>query len=305
MSCDYIKARKSQYYFYKSVPLYTKVEENKYVLYKPSGITLGEMRMSEGLHPEMLYISKGDKIRGIHETQKAFNSKLESDIQSGSPEKIKETLAVIMEETLTEPRSGSLEGVSETMDILTEYTAESDVIKNLLAVSTTDYSTILHPINVMTFALGFGVSLNYSQTELKMLGLAALLHDVGKTKVDPEILTAPRKLTREEFEQMQSHSLIGYNILKTCKFKFKEIRISALEHHEKLDKSGYPNGKGNMSDISQIIGIIDCYEALTNDDRPYRSAMAPYDALKIIKKDVVEGRFRKEAFEKFTYSLSG
>ncbi len=218
---------------------------------------------------------------------------------------MKETLTVIMEETLTEPRSGSLEGISETMDILTEYTAESDVIINLLAVSTTDYSTILHSINVMTFALGFGVSLNYSQPELKMLGLAALLHDVGKTKVDPEILTAPRKLTREEFEQMQSHSLIGYNILKTCNFKSKVIRMSALEHHEKLDKSGYPNGKGNISDISQIIGIIDCYEALTNDDRPYRSAMAPYDALKIIKKDVVEGKFRKEAFEKFTYSLSG
>ena len=305
MSSDYINVRKSQYHFYRSVPLYTKTEENKYVLYKPPGITLGDMRLNEGLHPEMLYISKGDKINGIQEAQKAFNRKLESDIQSGSPDKIKETLTVIMEETLTEPRSGSLEGVSETVEILTEYTAESDVIKNLLAVSTTDYSTILHSINVMTFALGFGASLNYSQPELKTLGLAALLHDVGKTKVDPEILTAPRKLTSEEFEQMKSHSLIGHNILKTCNFTSKEIRMSALEHHEKLDKSGYPNGKGNISDISQIIGIIDCYEALTNDDRPYRSAMAAYDALKIIKRDVIEGKFRKEYFEKFAYSLAG
>lgn len=305
MSSDYIKARKSQYHFYRSVPLYTKVQENKYVLYKPSGITFGEMRLSESLHPETLYISKEDKINGIQEAQGAFNRKLESDIQSGIPENIKETLSVIMEETLTEPRSGSLEGLSETMEIVTEYTTESDVIKNLLAVSTTDYSTILHSINVMTFALGFGVSLNYSQSKLKIFGLAALLHDVGKTKVDPEILTAPRKLTREEFVQMQSHSLIGYNILKTCKFKFKEIRMSALEHHEKLDRSGYPYGKGNISDVSQIIGIIDCYEALTNDDRPYRSAMEPYDALTIIKKDVVEGKFQKEAFEKFSCSLAG
>lgn len=305
MASDYIKARKSQYHFYRSVPLYNKIEKNNYVFYKPPGITLGEMRLSEGLHPETLYISKGDKINGIQEAQKAFNRKLESDIQSGSPDKIKETLTVIMEETLTEPRSGSLEGVSETMDILTEYTAESDVINNLLAVSATDYSTILHSINVMTFALGFGVSMNYSQPELKTLGLAALLHDVGKTKVDTEILTAPRKLTREEFKQMQSHSLIGFNILKKCKFKSKEIRITALEHHEKLDRSGYPSGKGNIADISQIIGIIDCYEALTNDDRPYRNAMAPYDALKILKKDVTEGKFRKENFEKFAYSLSG
>ena len=71
-----------------------------------------------------------------------------------------------------------------------------------------------------------------------------------------------------------------------------------------MDKSGYPNGKGKISDISQIIGIIDCYEALTNDERPYRSAMAPYDALKIIKKDVSGGKFRKENFEKFAYSLA-
>jgi HD-GYP domain-containing protein (c-di-GMP phosphodiesterase class II) len=302
---DYLKARKSQYHFYRSIPLYTKAEENKYVLYKPPGITLGEMRLNKGLHPEPLYISEKDKLSGIQEAQKAFNRKLESDIQTGSPKRIKETLRVIMEETLTEPRSGSLEGVSETMEILTEYTAESDVIKNLLAVSTVDYSTILHSINVMTFALGFGISLNYSKSELKTLGLSALLHDVGKTKVDPEILTAPRKLTREEFEKIQSHSLMGYNILKACKFSSKEIRISALEHHEKLDKSGYPNGKSRISEISQIIGIIDCYEALTNDDRPYRSAMPPYDALRVIKEDVVAGKFRKDIFEKLTYSLAG
>ncbi len=305
MSSNYIKARKSQYHFYRSVPLYTQTEENKFVLYKPPGITLGEMRLSEGLHPETLYISKADKINGIQEAQEAFNLQLETDIQSGSPTKIKETLTVIMEETLTEPRSGSLEGVSDTMDILTEYTADSDVINSLLAVSTTDYSTIMHSINVMTFALGFGVSLNFPKPELKTLGLAALLHDVGKTKVDPEILTAPRKLTREEFEQMKSHSMTGHNILKACNFNFKEIPVSALEHHEKLDGSGYPNGSGNISNISLIIGIIDCYEALTNDDRPYRSAMAPYDALKIIKKDVIEGKFRKEIFEKFAYSLAG
>jgi HD-GYP domain-containing protein (c-di-GMP phosphodiesterase class II) len=60
-----------------------------------------------------------------------------------------------------------------------------------------------------------------------------------------------------------------------------------------------------MSEISQIIGIIDCYEALTNDDRPYRSAMRPYDALGIIKKDVIAGKFQKSIFEKFAYSLAG
>ena len=132
-----------------------------------------------------------------------------------------------------------------------------------------------------------------------------MLHDVGKTRVDPKILTAPRRLTTKEFEKMKAHSLIGYNILKKCNFMYKEIRISALEHHEKLDRTGYPNGKDNLSYISQVIGIIDCYEALTNDDRPYRSAMAPYDALTTIKSDVVNGKYQKDIFKKFTYSMAG
>ena len=143
MSSEYIKARKSQYHYYRAVALYNQFEENKYVLYKPHGVTLGEMRISESRHPEELFMKKDDKIKGIQEAQKAFNGKLQTDIKEGDHEKVKETLATIMEETLTEPRSGSLEGVSETMDILSDYATESDVIKNLLAVSSTDYSTAI------------------------------------------------------------------------------------------------------------------------------------------------------------------
>jgi len=303
MPSEYIQARKSQFHFYKAVPLYTKVGDDTYVLYKPQGITLGKMRVSQARHPESLYIKTLDKILGIQEAQKAFNQKLEREVASGNFKEIKKTLAVIMEETLTEPRSGSLEGISNTMDILNEYVTKSDVLKNLLDVSNTDYSTIMHSINVMAFVLGFAVSAKYSKTDIKTLGLAALLHDVGKTKVSPNILNAPRKLNGEEFRMMQQHTVLGYNILKKCRFDSREISRVALDHHEKLDRNGYPNGKGNISEMSQIIGIIDCYEALTNDVRPYRNAMTPYDAMSIIKKDVMVGRVSKRLFEIFTHSL--
>ena len=261
------------------------------------------MRLNQARHPESLYIKTTDKILGIQEAQKAFNQKLETDIESGNFSEIKNTLATIMEETLTEPRSGSLEGISNTMDILNEYLTSSDVIKNLLDVSNTDYSTIMHSINVMTFALGFAVHSKYSKANTKILGLAALLHDVGKTQISLEILTAPRKLTNEEFRLMQQHTVIGYNILKKCRFDSKEIRRAALDHHEKVDRSGYPNGKENISEMSHVISIIDCYEALTNDDRPYRNAMAAYEALDLIKRDVEAGKFSKHVFEGFIRSL--
>jgi HD-GYP domain-containing protein (c-di-GMP phosphodiesterase class II) len=79
--------------------------------------------------------------------------------------------------------------------------------------------------------------------------------------------------------------------------------LAALQHHEKLDGRGYPNKLTQISEVSQVIGFIDCYEALTNDDRPYRSAMDPLKALRLIKKDVEAGKFDKKIFEKFAYSL--
>lgn len=303
MASEYIKARKSQLHFYKRVSLYNKILDGKYVLYKPPGIMLSSMRRDHALHPEELYLKASDKLLGIQEAQKAFNEKLEKDIVSGNFSEIRNTMATIMEETLTEPRSGSLEGISSTMEILSEYAADSDVLKNLLDVSSTDYSTIMHAINVMTFALGFAIYSNYSKADTKNLGLAALLHDVGKTRVDPEILRAPRKLTDEEFKRMQQHTLIGYDILKKCRFDSTEISRAARCHHERLDGSGYPNGDERIPEVSQVIGIIDCYEALTNDDRPYRNAMAAFDALSLVKKDVAAGKYSKHLFEVFTHSL--
>ena len=84
---------------------------------------------------------------------------------------------------------------------------------------------------------------------------------------------------------------------------YKEIALTALQHHEKLDGSGYPYGTTSIKETAQIVGFIDCYEALTNDDRPYRNAMAPLKTLKLMKQDVESDKFSRKLFEKFAYSL--
>jgi putative nucleotidyltransferase with HDIG domain len=306
MDTGFIKARKSQFNFYNKVPLYMK-NSDRFILYKPAGINLKEMRLNEGRHPRELYIKRDDKIKGIQEAQRGLNQELEGHINSGNPVKVKETLVTLMEETLTEPRSGSLEGISNTVDLMVnDYSNHQDVLKSLIDMSYKDYSTILHSINVMAFAIGFASYMGYSQPETKALGLSALLHDAGKTKINTDILIAPRKLTREEFDEIKSHTTIGHNILKKCKFKDKSVCLTALEHHEKLDGSGYPANKTKICLQAQIIGIIDCYEALTNDDRPYRPAMGPFDTLNdIIGEDVKEGKFNKELYTLFVKSLGG
>ncbi len=262
------------------------------------------MRIKRGLHPDKLFIKTTDKIRGIREVQKAFNLKLKEDIKTQKPENVKKTIINLVEETFTEPRSGSLEGMATTVNILvSDFANESKIVKNLLLVSENDYTTVLHSVNVMALAIGYASHENYSLAEKRILGISALLHDVGKALIDPDILKTPKRLSDEEFKQMQKHTIIGHQILKNCRFADPQIMNTALQHHEKKDGSGYPNGSINISKMAQIVAIIDCYEALTNDDRPYRSASEPLKALTIIKDDVEAGKFNKKIFEKFAYSL--
>jgi len=301
---EYTQARKSHICFYEDVPLYHQTNENMFVLYKPAGITLSNMRLKDGRVPDRLYINQEDKISGIQEVQKIFNQQLKENIRSNNLKKVKETIINIMEETLKEPRSGSLEGVSETVEILvSEYTKDSDIIKKLLFISAKDYTTVLHSINVMVLLLVYASYLNCSLAEKKIWGLAALLHDVGKTKINTELLKASRKLTDKEFKEIQRHTILGYSILNKCKFGSPEIKLAALQHHERIDGSGYPKKITRIDKVAQFLGFIDCYEALTNDDRPYRTAIDPFKALVLIKKDVEAKKFDRNIFETFTKSL--
>ena len=135
------------------------------------------------------------------------------------------------------------------------------------------------------------------------MGLGALLHDVGKTEIPSSILKAPRRLSEEEFKIMKSHPAIGNEIIREKNKIGRDVALGALEHHEKLDGSGYPRGTRRISFIGQMLGIIDCYEALTNEDRPYRRARKPLDTLKFLKDEVQAGKFNRDIFEKFCYSL--
>ena len=93
----YIPARITQLNYYKDVPLYVQGKGQKFVLYKPSGMTLHDMRVAEGLHPKKLHIKQPDKIASIQEVQKVFNHQLKENVQSNNPEKIRDTVVSIVE----------------------------------------------------------------------------------------------------------------------------------------------------------------------------------------------------------------
>ena len=305
MQTNYIKVRKSNLFLYQTVPLYYTVNGERFGIYKPAGMNLKAMRVKENLIPRELYLKKTDKAKGMRDVQKAFNKQLQADIKSNTPENVKTTVVKLVDEMFSEPTSGVLEGLSHTVNIIAgEYTKDSEVIKNFWLISDKDYTTALHSVNVMALAIRYATSQGYNKTDTKLLGLSALLHDVGKTRTDHNILTSQRKLSDEEFTKIKFHPTQGYNILNRCKFANPEIKLCALQHHEKLDGSGYPDGLTQISKVARIVSIIDCFEALTNDERPYRDSMIPYGALDLIKKEVNAGKFDRDIYAKFILSLS-
>jgi len=129
---------------------------------------------------------------------------------------------------------------------------------------------------------------NLTKEKINEIALASVLHDAGKIGVPDSILMKPGKLTAEEFEIMKSHTTIGARIIDKLPDSVgtdykKYCREICLFHHEKYDGNGYPSGlKGNDIPISaQIVSVIDCFDALTNE-RPYKRALPAELAINMI-----------------------
>jgi HD-GYP domain-containing protein (c-di-GMP phosphodiesterase class II) len=299
----YIPVRNSQLQYYIRVPLYCEITPGTHQLYKPPGVEISEVRISRSMHPQ-LYIQDTDRMSAAAEVHKGFNVEIARSIDTGNVSAVKASLCSLVAETLAEPRAGMLQALPGTMDVLVSgYSKQPGILRTFATISNKDYSTVIHSVNVMALTLGYCFFSGISLRETKLLGLSALLHDVGKSEIPSDILQAPRKLSAAEFEIMKAHPSIGSRLIKEINRFSEDIALGALEHHEKIDGSGYPGGLLKISFSGQIIGIIDCYEALTNEDRPYRRAMDPLETLKLIKSDVEAGKFDRALFEKFCYSL--
>ena len=125
------------------------------------------------------------------------------------------------------------------------------------------------------------------------------MHDVGKVGINQAIIMKPGKLTADEMEEMRRHPLLGYKLLQETKQLTEESKTIVLQHHERIDGTGYPRRlRGeNIHIYGRICSIADVYEALTSD-RPYRQKLPPFVALKIMKEEMSH-HFQKDLFEKF------
>jgi HD-GYP domain-containing protein (c-di-GMP phosphodiesterase class II) len=140
-----------------------------------------------------------------------------------------------------------------------------------------------HQRRVGELAGAIGAEMGLGEDEVKGLRVTGRIHDVGKISVPAEILSKPGKLTPLEFEIIKSHAQQGYDILKSVEFPWP-VAETVLQHHERLDGSGYPRGlKGeDISLPARIIAVADTIEAMATH-RPYRPSLGIEPALKEIE----------------------
>jgi len=143
-----------------------------------------------------------------------------------------------------------------------------------------DNYTFTHSVNVSVLSLAVGRACNASDEQLRTLGLGGLLHDLGKLRVDVNIITKPGRLTDSEFEAIKQHPGFGADIIRQMEGVTEEVMDIVLGHHLRYDRSGYPNDAigRNISSLVDMTAIADAYDAMTTL-RSYQRPFTPRRAI--------------------------
>lgn len=175
---------------------------------------------------------------------------------------------------------------AQTMDLIPENATTLNVFDFIHNTRQHNDPVYAHSINVALISNILGKWLELSEKDLKILTVAGLLHDIGKNKIPVSILNKPGKLSVSEFEIIKNHPIYGHNLLKNHKKLDKRILSATLQHHERCDGSGYPNGlkADEIDSFSKIVAIADVYDAMTAS-RDFRSSTCPFKVVAIFEQE--------------------
>lgn len=185
---------------------------------------------------------------------------------------------------------------SKTMGVLLR---GRDILRNFAEVAKNSEDIFQHSMNVSLFAMVLGRRLGLSQAKLHVLGIGALLHDVGMSKVPTEIIVKKGKLTDDEVALLHKHPTWGHQILSLSNQVPYDALNIVLCHHERSDGKGYPGGlKGDsIPYLAKIVRVADIYDAMTSP-KPYREKNPPFLAAQQVLKEASDNE-EKEIVKEF------
>lgn len=180
--------------------------------------------------------------------------------------------------------------LADVSKILYQCNSNIELFNMLHCMRQYDDTTYVHSLNVSLICNIIGKWLHFIPEDLEVITLCGLLHDLGKLMIPSKIISKPSKLTDEEFSTIKTHTIRGYNLLKSKKID-PRIKHAALMHHERCDGSGYPYGfySDQIDPFAKLVAIADVYDAMTCA-RVYRGPLCPFDVVSI---------FETEGFTKY------
>lgn len=268
--------------------IYIKKDDN-YVIIIEAGTMLSHTLYEKLKKQENLYISKNDENRQILSCE---NLKYYIRHNIDNVEKRVKLLYEVNDQLFdmflanknNKIHLSCVELIVQSIIHLIKY--DEHFIKNTMPYFIDDYMLKVHSLHVTIYALALGNLLKFKNDELIKLGVAAMLHDVGVKKIDNAIIDKESALDAHELAIVQKHSQYSIDILKENKITDPVILNAVIQHHERLDGSGYPKKltKKEITPFASILAICDVFDALTNS-RPHRKKYKSFEALKMMMKD--------------------
>ncbi len=197
---------------------------------------------------------------------------------------LRESTMVLVEELFERPDIEN--ALKDARQVIEDFVAFMDsdaaAMVNLIGLSSHDFYTYNHSLDVSIYSLGLGQAVGFRGQELKELGLGGLFHDIGKRYIPLEIICKNGPLSEEEWVLMQKHPQFGLKIL-TEHNALENVVACAFEHHESLLGNGYPQklSAEQIHPMARVVAVADTYDALTTK-RSYNDPMRPTDAIELM-----------------------
>jgi HD-GYP domain-containing protein (c-di-GMP phosphodiesterase class II) len=202
------------------------------------------------------------------------------------------TTSLIMEDLFVTPRSSirikqAKQAINHTVDFMLK---DEESTRSLIFLTSHDYYTYTHSVNVTLFATALAQRVFASELEshdFTEIGEGFLLHDIGKSTISPSIINKPGKLNDAEWGMMRRHPEEGHRILTETSQLTGTIEKIVLQHHERMDGKGYPFGLvgSQIHPYARVCAIADVFDAITTV-RSYRDPLSTFDALAVMRNDM-------------------
>ncbi len=237
---------------------------------------------------ESILIQDGEEVPDVPLTTKAKHAverlRHEDPAKMQLSEDVKRRVNEGVQYLFDNPESNDfINATNNVTDELTKAIMENDAVAvDISTLKVSDEYTFKHSVDVASLSMIIAKKYGLKPEAIREIGIAGLLHDIGKSKIPNEILNKPGKLTDEEFAQIKNHSLFGYRLIENSSFSLA-IKNGVLQHHEKMNGRGYPMGvkADKIHTYARIISVCDVYDALVTE-RPYKKGFSKKDAIEIL-----------------------